>query len=252
MGQLFTAANALPLAMAGLGAAGGALEAFGGQERKGFQSGELGVSPQEALNRALPGTQQYGAGAFGRAAQPVNVPVNVQPLPNYYGEGMAMPVGVMMNDPAWWDPSVRGVPAANLGNISSMFPGATGNFQQPTPSTAPGLGAPPSVSQQMMSALEMLGVTRDPQGNLTTASPGSGMFTGAAGPFGTYTNSSLDVSQDPFGGVGGAGSTDAAGNPIPKGEIQMWDPANRDITPDYDSQGNEIDNPDMYRGKQIG
>ena len=246
MGQLFTAANALPLAMAGLGAAGGALEAFGGQERKGFQSGGLGVSPQEALNRALSGTQQYGAGAFGRAAPAVNVPVNVQPLPNYYGEGMAMPVGVMMNDPAWWDPSVRGVPAANLGNLSSMFPGATGNFQQPTPSTAPGLGAPPSVSQQMMSALEMLGVTKDPQGNLTTASSGSGMFTGA-GNFGAG-----NFGQDPFGGVGGAGSTDAAGNPIPKGEIQMWDPANRDITPDYDSQGNEIENPDMYRGRTIG
>ena len=71
------------------------------------------------------------------------------------------------------------------------------------------------------------------------------MFTGA-GNFGAG-----NFGQDPFGGVGGAGSTDAAGNPIPKGEIQMWDPANRDITPDYDSQGNEIENPDMYRGRTI-
>ena len=246
MGQLFTAANALPLAMAGLGAAGGALEAFGGQQRRGFSSGGLGVSQEEALNRALSGTQQYGAGAFGRAAPAVNVPVNVQPLPNYYGEGMAMPVGVMMNDPAWWDPSVRGVPAANLGNLSSMFPGATGNFQQPTPSTAPGLGAPPSVSDQMMSALEMLGVTKDPQGNLTTASSGSGMFTGAGGA------STLATRTWP--GVGAQGK---AGNPE---DPTYWtdpdtgkvDPTYFDEQPSYDEHGNLIENPDQPRGKQIG
>lgn len=244
---------AVPLTMGGIGALGGALgSGSAGEDITGFRT-VAGLDPQGLLSQAMRGLSQYGGVATNRAGMDVNVPVNVQSLPQYAGPGMAAPVGVMAHDPALWQPGVRGVPGIQFAspNVGTeveetpegsrtpwgrdiwMFPDAPRGDQRTALAQDPGvqtptLGAAPSEAEKMMSALEMMGVGTDPSGNMTAPRTNS-IMEGATGQFHASPTTGPSFT-----------STDYWGNPILPGEIQMNDPANWDVTPQLDQWGNPI------------
>ena len=238
-------------AMSGVGSMLGA-----GAEGKlqGFQAKDRVFAP-DLLRRGLGNVEHLGAILAERAAEPVGLPgAYVAPTPWYGGGGLAMPVGVIGQDPGLIRPSVLGRPGVRFGGPISpisgqltqgqqeewMFPGAprgglspildrstraleggTDQSQRETDywreqgSKTPSyerLRQPPTTQTvqpgggyyELFNALKLLGVERDPMGNL---------HHGATHP----TNWGSNSRYVPFtptgpGGGGGGGGDGGGGN----------------------------------------
>lgn len=163
------------------------------------------VYAPDMLAKAAANLEHYGGVATERASRPTYLEgTQVQPTPWYGGArddpwqgGMAMPVGLSGLDPALIRPSLLGRPGIRFGGpaptsqvplvgeqAKSLFPGAPrrdetesnvefftkqgsqlpqyeGLRQPPTPGLEPGGGF-----ASLFGALKLLGVERDPMGNL--------------------------------------------------------------------------------------
>lgn len=158
----------------------------------------------DVLGKALSNVEHMGGVAVSRAQDPIMLSGTQVQHPGWYAGaeddvwqgGMAMPVGLSGVDQAWMRPSLMGRPGIRFGGpdpanlkddgspIASeqqkyMFPGAPRHAPQDTDyfkdlgSQLPGmegLRQPPQTPLQgpegIFSALKLLGVERDPMGNL--------------------------------------------------------------------------------------
>ena len=167
----------IPLVLGGLGAAGSALSA-GAEGKLGGYGSAAGPPTLGDISGTLLGNQQDRLNQMmgiyaGRAQQPVTMPgAVVQPVGGLAGGSLPFRLGPTAMDPALYRGELLGRPGHNLGD------GTIPITQQPTPAMPQaGLG-----QSELMSALELMGVTQDPMGNLMSG--GQGMFTGAQGPLG--------------------------------------------------------------------
>ena len=158
----------------------------------------------DVLGKALSNVEHMGGVAVSRAQDPIMLSGTQVQQPGWYGGaeddvwqgGMAMPVGLSGVDQAWMRPSLMGRPGIRFGGPDPsglkddgspnpmeqrkyMFPGAPRHAPQDTDifeamgSQLPGmegLRQPPQTPIQgpegIFAALKLLGVERDPMGNL--------------------------------------------------------------------------------------
>ena len=189
MGAAVTASPWLiPALMGGMGAVGSALGGGAQGQLKGYGVGSapptrMSLDPT-LLGQVLAPIEQVMGIAAGRARQPVTLPgAFAQPNPMYSGGGLPMPIGTTGVDPALQQPHLMGLQGVNIGKgpLSREYrqyggvgkKAAWGTVSQGDPQMPEVGGGMP----QLQAALELLGVHRDPMGNLSSG--GTDLFTGA-------------------------------------------------------------------------
>ena len=178
-----TAGWVVPLALGGLQGLGGALSA-GAEGKLGGYSASSNIAPRRSdLTGTLLGDYQQKldqlTGIYaGRAAQPVAMPgAVVNPLQGFDMSRVGgFRVGPTAVDQASYRGELLGRPGHNIGEGPIGSYPSQGFAGVPiTPQPVPALPEAGQGQPEMMAALELLGVTQDPIGNLMSG----GMFTGS-------------------------------------------------------------------------